>query len=663
MSDESFDPATTTAMDEFYIIPKAGGPGDMMLALTAHADSDDVFIDHFWETSGLQVWRRVPARGGGYGLVNRQRGLALARASNDNAARLKLVPVAHIGTDDLAVWRDDTVPGTFNAINSLADWEQKINIPGNGPYFPGAWMFSWHWDHGHANELWYQLPAATGTTTIQDGWRWCKNCQALHYSLAAGVCPAGGAHVSEGSGHYYLMVDSGTSGLPGQDNWRWCHQCGVLHYAGAGSGPCPAGGVHSSTGSGNYRLFADTVDKIGQKGWRWCKKCQALHYSPEKGRCPAGAEHSVDASGAYAMRSRGFVDALEAIKPVTMDTIRRFAPIVRFNRNEVCFPCSIEHILRFTDLRSRTDGNFRIHRPSQALLNLFRGKDDYYLDFFTNHDDGWSLAYRGFQPVSWSPSDGGDWAGHPKVHAPMYVAVQKGAENGTDYIDVAYAFLYAYQDGVTARSDTFQCILHNVGEHHGDLEHIVVRLSADLSRILKVGYCAHGETPDWYNPGQYEAEGNHAIVYAEHNSHASRCRSWFGGTGGSGKMFKDIDGVSHVLMFTSSCDRDGPEWRPFEDPDAFRIVGIDGDGEPIGSQLWAAFAGRIGGHQDGWLNSATTLWGTGLNTVEWTYLQSVWKLAPLLQVYYKLAGKDSPLSEDGPHGIADKPWASLKAPP
>jgi hypothetical protein len=38
----------------------------------------------------------------------------------------------------------------------------------------------------------------------QQGWRWCKNCGALHHSAKKGVCPAGGAHSVEGSGEYLM---------------------------------------------------------------------------------------------------------------------------------------------------------------------------------------------------------------------------------------------------------------------------------------------------------------------------------------------------------------------------------------------------------------------------------------------------------------------------
>lgn len=383
------------------------------------------------------------------------------------------------------------------------------------------------------------------------------------------------------------------------------------------------------------------------------------------------------------MRARTYSNALTAIAPVTMETIRRFAPIVKFNRNETCFPCSIEHILRVTRLLQVDKPATSISNPSQALLSQFQNAEAYRLEFTTDHDTGWKLAYRGFQPSPWSPSNGGDWA-NSRLRAQMYVAVQKGKENGTDCIDVSYAFLFAYQDGITIRGDRsgtpFNCIAHNIGEHHGDLEHIVVRLTGDASSVTKVGYAAHGETPTWHTPGNYDKEGDHPLVYSEQNSHASRNITEFQGSGthvtDSGIMTMDIEGGDGLVKFIGVGDTGGPQWRPHEDYDSFRIINTETAPfdtrdaaalkldfrklmEPVGAELWAAFAGRIGQHQDGKMKSATTLWGTSLSTWDWDYIKV---LGDVMTAGNSLASRitgDDKMAEDGPHGIADKPWSSL----
>ena len=91
--------------------------------------------------------------------------------------------------------------------------------------------------------------------SIQMNWRWCEKCTGLHFAgnPNKGACPAGGQHVSTGSGNYTLAMNDALA--PGQSNWRWCEKCTGLHFAGnPNKTPAPAGGQHVSTGSGNYTL-------------------------------------------------------------------------------------------------------------------------------------------------------------------------------------------------------------------------------------------------------------------------------------------------------------------------------------------------------------------------------------------------------------------------
>ena len=91
---------------------------------------------------------------------------------------------------------------------------------------------------------------------VQQGWKWCSKCQGLHFAggNVFGICPAGGSHITNGSGDYTLLVNDPDA--PGQSNWRWCNKCQGLHFGGAGSpGPCPAGGSHVRDGSGDYTLL------------------------------------------------------------------------------------------------------------------------------------------------------------------------------------------------------------------------------------------------------------------------------------------------------------------------------------------------------------------------------------------------------------------------
>lgn len=134
------------------LVLAATGGTDNNVYVQLQARGDDPQFD-------LQIWERRPTRDGkGYLLINKAKGTCLARANHHNGSPLILVGTDQIETNDFLVWRDDTVPGTYNAINSYTDWEQKINIPGNGPYKPGQSLMTWEWSGAGNNELWRQLP-------------------------------------------------------------------------------------------------------------------------------------------------------------------------------------------------------------------------------------------------------------------------------------------------------------------------------------------------------------------------------------------------------------------------------------------------------------------------------------------------------------------------
>ncbi|HEX3469537.1 MAG TPA: hypothetical protein VHT05_15755 [Candidatus Elarobacter sp.] len=147
----------------------------------------------------------------------------------------------------------------------------------------------------------------TAEAATQAGWRWCSKCEGMFYAHASagmGVCPAGGAHVQNGSGQYVAMVGEDVAGKQ-QGGWRWCSKCEGMFYgrASAGKGVCPAGGAHTDAGSGHYAVLIgeDSPRKL-QGGWRWCNKCEGMFYgraSAGKGVCPAHGAHSDTGSGHY----------------------------------------------------------------------------------------------------------------------------------------------------------------------------------------------------------------------------------------------------------------------------------------------------------------------------------------------------------------------------
>jgi hypothetical protein len=86
----------------------------------------------------------------------------------------------------------------------------------------------------------------------QDNWTWCDKCQGLFFAgnNTLGVCPAGGAHNTAGSGDYTLATSGG-----GQSDWAWCDKCQGLFFAGNNTlGVCPAGDAHDGSYSSDYVL-------------------------------------------------------------------------------------------------------------------------------------------------------------------------------------------------------------------------------------------------------------------------------------------------------------------------------------------------------------------------------------------------------------------------
>ena len=139
------------------LIAKPYSSDHNQLAISASADNSNVTVQNLDYTNDLQLWEVRSARNGdGFALINKRTGRAICRQSNEQGASLVTVGVEQIDTNDLAVWRNEGNE-TFNPVNSFADWEQKINLPGDGPYRPGQQLITWEWDGGSDNEKWAQV--------------------------------------------------------------------------------------------------------------------------------------------------------------------------------------------------------------------------------------------------------------------------------------------------------------------------------------------------------------------------------------------------------------------------------------------------------------------------------------------------------------------------
>lgn len=316
-------------------------------------------------------------------------------------------------------------------------------------------------------------------------------------------------------------------------------------------------------------------------------------------------------------------DVSIAGRTISMCRIAEFAPIVVFHKNERYFPCSIEHLLTNSTLRSTEDPTFAILNPTTDDLALYCGSC-YFVDIAECQYSGHPLAGN-------------------RVNAPMYVSVQFSDH----YADITYAFLYAFQGGQTFSAlrscAPFDCVVNNYGQHQGDLEWITVRVSLDFSQILGVGYAAHGVVK-MYEPREFSAEGSHPIVKCALHSHASRnvsdCEAELVFTYKVPHVFAAADMVSHK----------GVQWRPHETND-FVLLGLDDRGEPVNEHKWVKFHGRLG---RSWHNARcheVYLDGTPLNFWDKLYVCCLANIA----TWFKLI-PEKDLEGNAPKGFGGRHW-------
>jgi hypothetical protein len=263
-----------------------------------------------------------------------------------------------------------------------------------------------------------------------------------------------------------------------------------------------------------------------------------------------------------------------------------------------------------------------------------------------------------------------------EITAPMYVAVQTGTnpQDGT-YVDITYAMLYAFQGGQplwVVGVPAGNIIVENYGMHQADLEWVTVRLDPSLSKILKVGYEAHGNIvsdedsggwwptdPDPTTGATYEREGERPIVRVARNGHACR-NGWLAqGTGNPIIVHKlknaGLDGVLSAIELHStlpSC----PTWRPYEKPGGLVPIGLLPGTEPPVSvnQAWALYGGRLGRQQNNPFESATYVNGAHLSASDWAIVKGLATGAQLIGALSsaKIAGEV--LNGIGPYGPRDR---------
>jgi len=113
--------------------------------------------------SKTKVTTRTDAQHPIFGLISKGQNKCIVRDTNHQGANLLLKTTDVIQFNELSMWRDEPA---FGGINSYADWEQKINIPGNGPYVDGQRLVTWGYSGGASNETWYYVQDAVTTELV-----------------------------------------------------------------------------------------------------------------------------------------------------------------------------------------------------------------------------------------------------------------------------------------------------------------------------------------------------------------------------------------------------------------------------------------------------------------------------------------------------------------
>lgn len=147
------------------IISKVYTPDYHQLALAAGGDGYVYQAILNYQDPG-QAWSIRPERDGScFSIFSKSQQKYIAK--QDNVDALILVGRDQVDNGTNALWRNEGDPSNWHLINSLTDWEQKMNVLGNGPYVPGKIVFTWSYGGGADNEMWQTRPIYR-TASIQD---------------------------------------------------------------------------------------------------------------------------------------------------------------------------------------------------------------------------------------------------------------------------------------------------------------------------------------------------------------------------------------------------------------------------------------------------------------------------------------------------------------
>jgi hypothetical protein len=103
-----------------------------------------------------QLWRRLDDRREGFFLVNVETDEVLTQTRFEGG---EVVLKQKNISDPLMLWRLDRMDGgAWIGLTAFTDWEQKLNLAGNGPYNESTLVCMWGYSGGAPNERWQMIP-------------------------------------------------------------------------------------------------------------------------------------------------------------------------------------------------------------------------------------------------------------------------------------------------------------------------------------------------------------------------------------------------------------------------------------------------------------------------------------------------------------------------
>jgi hypothetical protein len=365
---------------------------------------------------------------------------------------------------------------------------------------------------------------------------------------------------------------------------------------------------------------------------------------------------TVDASGHISYSGVELTRPTPPPIEISLDTVRKFAPEIHFHEFEPFFPCSIDFLLKGATISDSTKV-VALLPASDDLARLWSG--DHHVEIALSQTPGQFV--RGVDNTI-------------NIAAPMYFAVQRYSDLS---IAITYLIICAHNGSQTVcfipytSESRFWCILNDYARHPGDLERVTVHLVPKEGdyEIDKVTFEADGNPTD-YQKADVALNGTHVTVHSALNSHGTwnLLKEYPWNVQGSAAC---VEVGAALAGCETHSDTEGSTtgivWKPTD----FRFLGLDGTGQPIGTETWAKFAGRIGGHTDNGLRDGRYLDYNGnrdaqrgliddkrsMNDVDWAQVSIVNAVAELI-------GKIESgfRSGDGPLGPATRDYVVNRNP-